>query len=203
MKLGLSNDARPQGHDAFGSGWLSSFSGSFLCRNPTFRSVYSYFHPRGGHAIAALLTGNSVGGAECGHQREWRNLHDESGLISQTLVSSAVIWAQWPRSVTSGANPQSDRARAGADRLGSRHHGANDYLRIVTQSLLGGNFRNSFYIPRRHAVVDWVDCRRAFCETEVGDFLRKLSCCAVRSECPARSENRIFPFFSLCTERTD
>lgn len=91
MKLRISQDARPQAMTLlFAAGisiilWFIPFAE--ILTYP-FRLFVTFIH-EGGHAIAALLTGNSVGSLSVAMNASGETYTTKGGLLSQTLVSSA------------------------------------------------------------------------------------------------------------------
>src|SRR6478609_5246432 len=91
MKYGVSQDARPQAMTLlFAAGlsialWFIPFAE--ILSYP-FRIFVTFIH-EGGHAIAALLTGNSVQALSVATNASGETYTTQGGLISQVLVSSA------------------------------------------------------------------------------------------------------------------
>ena len=91
MRLRLSNDARPQAMTLLIAAavsvllWFIPFA-EFLTY--PFRIFVTFIH-EGGHAIAALLTGNSVGALSVLPNAEGATYTSKGGVISQVFVSSA------------------------------------------------------------------------------------------------------------------
>lgn len=91
MRLRLSNDARPQAMTLLIAAaasvllWFIPFA-EFLTY--PFRIFVTFIH-EGGHALAALLTGNSVAGLSVAPNASGETYTTEGGLISQVFVSSA------------------------------------------------------------------------------------------------------------------
>lgn len=91
MKLRLSSDARPQAMTLLIAAaisvilWFIPFAE--ILTYP-FRLFVTFIH-EGGHAIAALLTGNSVGSLSVAMNASGETYTTKGGLISQTLVASA------------------------------------------------------------------------------------------------------------------
>ena len=91
MKLRLSHDARPQAMTLLIAAlasvllWFIPFA-EFLTY--PFRIFVTFIH-EGGHAIAALLTGNSVAALNVNPNTSGATYTSEGGLISQVFVSSA------------------------------------------------------------------------------------------------------------------
>src|SRR5437773_12276896 len=91
MKLGISRDARPQAAILLTAAvisivlWFIPFAE--ILTYP-FRIFVTFIH-EGGHAIAALLTGNSVAGLSIAMNASGETYTTQGGFISQVLVSSA------------------------------------------------------------------------------------------------------------------
>jgi peptidase M50B-like protein len=91
MRLRLSNDARPQAMTLLIAAaisvvlWFIPFA-EFLTY--PFRIFVTFIH-EGGHALAALLTGNSVASLSVATNASGETYTTQGGLVSQTLVSSA------------------------------------------------------------------------------------------------------------------
>jgi hypothetical protein len=91
MRLRLSQDARPQAMTLLIAAtisvllWFIPFA-EFLTY--PFRIFVTFIH-EGGHAIAALLTGNSVASLSVATNASGETYTTEGGLISQVLISSA------------------------------------------------------------------------------------------------------------------
>lgn len=91
MKVRLSGDARPQAMTLLVAATLSIilwFIPFAEILTYPFRLFVTFIH-EGGHAIAALLTGNSVGSLSVAMNASGETYTTKGGLISQTLVSSA------------------------------------------------------------------------------------------------------------------
>ncbi|HKR59433.1 MAG TPA: M50 family metallopeptidase [Pyrinomonadaceae bacterium] len=91
MKLRLSSDARPQAMTLLVAAALSIilwFIPFAEILTYPFRLFVTFIH-EGGHAIAALLTGNSVGSLSVAINASGETYTTKGGLISQTLVASA------------------------------------------------------------------------------------------------------------------
>ncbi len=91
MRLRISQDARPQAMTLLAAAaisivlWFIPFAE--LLTYP-FRIFVTFIH-EGGHALAALVTGNSVGGLSVAMNASGETYTTQGGLLSQTLVSSA------------------------------------------------------------------------------------------------------------------
>jgi len=91
MRLRISQDARPQAMTLLAAAaisivlWFIPFAE--LLTYP-FRIFVTFIH-EGGHAIAALLTGNSVGSLSVAMNASGETYTTKGGMVSQTLVSSA------------------------------------------------------------------------------------------------------------------
>ena len=91
MKYGISRDARPQATVLLTAAvisivlWFIPFAE--ILTYP-FRIFVTFIH-EGGHAIAALLTGNSVGSLSVALNASGETYTTKGGLISQTLVASS------------------------------------------------------------------------------------------------------------------
>src|SRR4030095_16049392 len=91
MKVRLSSDARPQATTLLIAAvisvilWFIPFAE--ILSYP-FRLFVTFIH-EGGHAIAALLTGNSVGSLSVALNASGETYTTKGGLFSQVLVSSA------------------------------------------------------------------------------------------------------------------
>ncbi len=91
MRMNISSDARPQANvlllaAAISIGlWFIPFA-EFLTY--PFRLFVTFIH-EGGHALAALFTGNSVAGLSIATNASGETYTTQGGLISQVLVSSA------------------------------------------------------------------------------------------------------------------
>ena len=91
MKLRLSQDARPQAMTLLIAAtisvllWFIPFA-EFLTY--PFRIFVTFIH-EGGHALAALLTGNSVASLSVAMNASGETYSTKGGLISQVIVSSA------------------------------------------------------------------------------------------------------------------
>lgn len=91
MRLRISRDARPQAITLMAAATLSVvlwFIPFAEVLTYPFRIFVTFIH-EGGHAIAALLTGNSVGGLSVAMNASGETYTTRGGLISQTLVASA------------------------------------------------------------------------------------------------------------------
>ena len=91
MKLRLSSDARPQAMTLLVAAGLSIilwFIPFAEILTYPFRLFVTFIH-EGGHAIAALLTGNSVGSLSVAINASGETYTTKGGVISQTLVASA------------------------------------------------------------------------------------------------------------------
>ena len=91
MRLRLSQDARPQAMTLLIAATISCCSGSYL--TPSFSTypfrIFVTFIHEGGHAIAALLTGNSVASLSVATNASGETYTTQGGLISQIFISSA------------------------------------------------------------------------------------------------------------------
>ena len=91
MRLRISQNARPQAMTLLAAAaisivlWFIPFSDLLVY---PFRIFVTFIH-EGGHAIAALLTGNSVGSLSVAMNASGETYTTKGGLVSQTLVSSA------------------------------------------------------------------------------------------------------------------
>ena len=91
MKLGISRDARPQATVLLTAAaisivlWFIPFAEILTF---PFRIFVTFIH-EGGHAIAALLTGNSVGSLSVAANASGETYTSQGGTISQMLVASA------------------------------------------------------------------------------------------------------------------
>ena len=91
MKLRISQDARPQAATLLLAAtisiilWFIPFAE--ILTYP-FRLFVTFIH-EGGHAIAAMLTGNSVGSLSVAMNASGETYTTRGGILSQTLVSSA------------------------------------------------------------------------------------------------------------------
>jgi Peptidase M50B-like len=91
MRLGISRNARPQAMTLLAAAaisivlWFIPFAE--LLTYP-FRIFVTFIH-EGGHAIAALLTGNSVGSLSVAMNGSGETYTTQGGMVSQTLVASA------------------------------------------------------------------------------------------------------------------
>ena len=91
MKYRLSQDARPQAMTLLGAAALSVllwFIPYAEILTYPFRIFVTFIH-EGGHAIAALLTGNSVASLSVAMNASGETLTSRGGLISEILVSSS------------------------------------------------------------------------------------------------------------------
>src|SRR5262252_2132222 len=91
MKYKLSNDARPQATTLLLAALLSvvlQFSPFVGILNYPFRIFVTFIH-EGGHAIAALLTGNSVQSLSVALNASGETYTSQGGLLSQVFISSA------------------------------------------------------------------------------------------------------------------
>ena len=91
MKVRLSSDARPQAMTLLVAAALSIilwFIPFAEILTYPFRLFVTFIH-EGGHAIAALVTGNSVGSLSVALNASGETYTTKGGLISQTLVASA------------------------------------------------------------------------------------------------------------------
>ena len=91
MKVRLSSDARPQAMTLLVAAALSIilwFIPFAEILTYPFRLFVTFIH-EGGHAIAALLTGNSVGSLSVALNASGETYTTKGGLISQTLVASS------------------------------------------------------------------------------------------------------------------
>src|SRR6476659_3083675 len=91
MRFGLSQDARPQAMTLLIAATLSVFLWFIpyaeILTYP-FRIFVTFIH-EGGHAIAALLTGNSVQSLSVAMNTSGETYTTQGGFISQVFVSSA------------------------------------------------------------------------------------------------------------------
>ncbi|MFN2515593.1 MAG: M50 family metallopeptidase [Pyrinomonadaceae bacterium] len=91
MRLGISQDARPQATVLLTAAaisiilWFIPFAEILTF---PFRIFVTFIH-EGGHAIAALLTGNSVGSLSVATNASGETFTSQGGTISQMLVASA------------------------------------------------------------------------------------------------------------------
>ena len=91
MRFRISQDARPQAMSLLAAAaisivlWFIPFSDVLTY---PFRIFVTFIH-EGGHAIAALLTGNSVGSLSVAMNASGETYTTQGGLISQTFVASA------------------------------------------------------------------------------------------------------------------
>ncbi len=91
MRLGISRAARPQAMTLLAAAaisivlWFIPFAEVLTY---PFRIFVTFIH-EGGHAIAALLTGNSVGSLSVAMNASGETYTTKGGLLSQTLVASA------------------------------------------------------------------------------------------------------------------
>lgn len=91
MRVSISRDARPQAMTLLAAAaisivlWFIPFAE--LLTYP-FRIFVTFIH-EGGHAIAALLTGNSVGSLSVAMNASGETYTTKGGLLSQTFIASA------------------------------------------------------------------------------------------------------------------
>src|SRR5206468_7787945 len=91
MKVSISRDARPQATALLIAAaisvvlWFIPFAEVLTY---PFRIFVTFIH-EGGHAIAALLTGNSVAALSVAMNASGETYTTQGGMISQVLVSSA------------------------------------------------------------------------------------------------------------------
>src|SRR5215467_14993750 len=91
MKYKLSDDARPQATTLLLAALLSIafwFIPFAEILGYPFRIFVTFIH-EGGHAIAALLTGNSVSSLSVATNASGETCTTQGGLISQVLISSS------------------------------------------------------------------------------------------------------------------
>jgi len=91
MRLRLSQDARPQAMTLLVAATISivlSFIPYAEFLTYPFRIFVTFIH-EGGHALAALLTGNSVASLSVATNASGETYTTQGGLISQVLISSA------------------------------------------------------------------------------------------------------------------
>jgi hypothetical protein len=91
MKVSLSRDARPQAMTLLVAATISVllwFIPYAEILSYPFRIFVTFIH-EGGHAIAALLTGNSVSSLSVATSSSGETYTTQGGLISQVLISSA------------------------------------------------------------------------------------------------------------------
>ncbi|HEX6716038.1 MAG TPA: M50 family metallopeptidase [Pyrinomonadaceae bacterium] len=91
MRLRLSHDARPQAMTLLIAATISvvlSFIPYADVLTYPFRIFVTFIH-EGGHALAALLTGNSVAGLSVAVNASGETYTTQGGLISQMFISSA------------------------------------------------------------------------------------------------------------------
>jgi hypothetical protein len=90
MRMGISRDARPQAMTLLVAAtisivlWFIPFAEVLTY---PFRIFVTFIH-EGGHAIAALLTGNSVGSLSVAMNASGETYTTKGGLLSQTLIAS-------------------------------------------------------------------------------------------------------------------
>lgn len=91
MRVGISRDARPQAMTLLGAAaisvvlWFIPYAE--LLTYP-FRIFVTFIH-EGGHALAALITGNSVASLSVAMNASGETYTTQGGMVSQLLVSSA------------------------------------------------------------------------------------------------------------------
>ncbi|MCA1573304.1 MAG: M50 family metallopeptidase [Acidobacteria bacterium] len=91
MRVRISQDARPQAMTLLAAAvisivlWFIPFAEVLTY---PFRIFVTFIH-EGGHAIAALLTGNSVGSLSVAMNASGETYTTQGGLVSQTFVASA------------------------------------------------------------------------------------------------------------------
>jgi hypothetical protein len=91
MRLRISRDARPQAITLLAAATLSVvlwFIPFAEVLTYPFRIFVTFIH-EGGHALAALLTGNSVGSLSVAMNASGETYTTKGGVVSQTLVASA------------------------------------------------------------------------------------------------------------------
>src|SRR3982750_4400558 len=91
MRVGLSRDARPQAMTLLVAATISVllwFIPYAEILSYPFRIFVTFIH-EGGHAIAALLTGNSVSSLSVATNSSGETYTTQGGLFSQVLISSA------------------------------------------------------------------------------------------------------------------
>src|SRR5688572_25306925 len=91
MRLRISRDARPQAITLLAAATLSVvlwFIPFAEVLTYPFRIFVTFIH-EGGHAIAALLTGNSVGSLSVAMNASGETYTTKGGIVSQSLVASA------------------------------------------------------------------------------------------------------------------
>jgi len=91
MNYKLSNDARPQAMTLLLAAIIRSLSGSCPSRkfSATHFEFFVTFIHEGGHALAALVTGNSVQSLSVAMNGSGETYTTQGGMFSQMLVSSA------------------------------------------------------------------------------------------------------------------
>src|SRR5258705_10354692 len=91
MRVSISRDARPQAMTLLAAAaisiilWFIPFAEVLTY---PFRIFVTFIH-EGGHAIAALLTGNSVGSLSVAMNASGETYTTKGGLLSQTFIASA------------------------------------------------------------------------------------------------------------------
>ncbi len=189
MKVRLSSDARPQAMTLLVAAALSIilwFIPFAEILTYPFRLFVTFIH-EGGHAIAALLTGNSVGSLSVALNASGETYTTKGGLISQTLVASSGYLG----SMAFGALLLVLIRKAIAARAVLIGSAVIVFALTISYGLFapdlywGSPLRYSFHTSRGNIVVDRIDCGRQVCKTARGNFLCKLSGGAVRAECPA------------------
>src|SRR6478609_11136741 len=91
MRVGISKDARPQAAALLIAAALSVvlwFIPFAEVLTYPFRIFVTFIH-EGGHALAALITGNSVSSLSVATNSSGETYTTQGGLISQLLISSA------------------------------------------------------------------------------------------------------------------
>jgi hypothetical protein len=191
MPIKIANDARPQVRTL-----LVAVALSVLLWFIPFAEVLTYpfrlfvtFIHEGGHALAAILTGNSVHSLSVHLNGSGEVISTQGGFLSNIIVSSAgYLGAMLFGALLLVAVRRSVAARfvlTGFRRVRPRDDAR---LRLV----------ESVYAAFRHHARGLVARRRKVCESARRIFPRQLPCGAVCAECDLRPQDGVLHVVAVC-----
>ena len=204
MRLRLSQDARPQAMTLLIAATISivlSFIPFAEFLTYPFRIFVTFIH-EGGHALAALLTGNSVASLSVAMNASGETYTTQGGIISQVLISSA----GYVGSMAFGALLLILIRKAIAARIVLLSCGILVFAMTMIFGFIKPLFcmvRNTVHPTGGIAYLGRFGFDREVCECASRDFLRQLPRRSMRTQRTLRSEDAFFPFVIIRPDGAD
>ena len=201
MKYGISRDARPQATVLLTAAVISIvlwFIPYAEILTYPFRIFVTFVH-EGGHALAALLTGNSVASLSIATNASGETYTSQGGALSQMFVASAGYLG----SMAFGALLLVLIRKAVAARIVLIGSATLVFALTAIYGLIKpamtGVVSSALPFTILAGTLLSVGRSRSEIRNSASSFiLRQPAGRSVHTQCAARSENRIFPVFALC-----